>query len=53
MFNDLQDENNINFALFPALGGLRNDIGAFGGPNSKWSDMEFLLGPTGIKLMKI
>ncbi len=31
IFNDLTDPNNPGFPLFPALGGLRNDMGAYGG----------------------
>jgi len=34
-FNDLEDPNNLTFAKYPSLGGLRNDIGAYGGPNAK------------------
>ncbi|RDK84313.1 right-handed parallel beta-helix repeat-containing protein [Marinirhabdus gelatinilytica] len=30
-FNDIEDPNNPGNALFPAMGGLRNDIGAYGG----------------------
>ena len=30
-FNDVEDPNNPGFPLFPALGGLRNDMGAYGG----------------------
>lgn len=31
-FNDLEDPGNPGFALFPSRGGLRNDMGAYGGP---------------------
>ena len=31
-FNDPEDPMNPGFAEFPSLGGLRNDIGAYGGP---------------------
>ena len=31
LFNDMEDPGNPGFALFPSLGGLRNDIGAYGG----------------------
>lgn len=31
-YNDLEDPNNTGFAKYPSLGGLRNDIGAYGGP---------------------
>lgn len=30
-FNDIQDPSNPGNALYPSLGGLRNDIGAYGG----------------------
>lgn len=30
-YNDPQDPNNPGSALFPAMGGLRNDMGAYGG----------------------
>lgn len=30
-YNDLEDPNNTGFAKYPSLGGLRNDIGAYGG----------------------
>jgi len=35
LYNDPEDPNNPNFARFPSLGGLRNDIGAYGGPFSR------------------
>jgi predicted outer membrane repeat protein len=31
LFNDYEDTNNPGKALWPALGGLRNDMGAYGG----------------------
>ena len=31
LFNDLEDPSNPGFALWPALGGLRNDMGVYGG----------------------
>jgi Secretion system C-terminal sorting domain/Abnormal spindle-like microcephaly-assoc'd, ASPM-SPD-2-Hydin len=31
-YNDPEDPMNPGFAEFPSLGGLRNDIGAYGGP---------------------
>jgi len=34
-YNDPEDPNNPNSAKFPSRGGLRNDIGAYGGPLSK------------------
>jgi hypothetical protein len=30
-YNDKEDPQNLGFALYPSLGGLRNDIGAYGG----------------------
>ena len=30
-FNDVEDPGNPGFALYPSLGELRNDIGAYGG----------------------
>lgn len=35
IFNDAEDINKAGFALFPSLGKLRNDLGMYGGPNSK------------------
>jgi len=34
VYNDPEDPNNPGFALFPARIGLRNDMGAYGGPLS-------------------
>lgn len=43
-FNDPEDPNNPGLALLPALGGLRNDIGAYGGPGAiDWGE------PTAVK----
>jgi len=33
-YNDPEDPNNPGFALWPAMGTLRNDMGAYGGPNA-------------------
>jgi len=33
-FNDKEDAGNPGFALFPSMGALRNDIGAYGGPGA-------------------
>jgi len=33
-FNDPEDAMNPGFALFPAMGTLRNDMGAYGGPGA-------------------
>jgi len=43
MYNDIEDPNNPGFALFPAIGTLRNDIGHFGGPNSLWYEWNWPL----------
>jgi hypothetical protein len=32
IYNDPFDQSNPGFALFPVLGNLTNDIGAYGGP---------------------
>jgi len=32
--NDPEDPNNPGYALWPALGAIRNDMGAYGGPNA-------------------
>lgn len=32
VYNDIEDSMNLGFALYPSHGGLRNDIGAHGGP---------------------
>jgi hypothetical protein len=34
VYNDPEDPNNLGFALWPAMGTLRNDMGAYGGPNA-------------------
>lgn len=34
-FNDLEDPDNLGNALFPSMGTLRNDIGAYGGAGAK------------------
>lgn len=39
-FNDSEDSANPGSALWPALGGLRNDIGAFGGNPSLPLDLD-------------
>jgi len=33
-YNDPEDPNNPGYALWPAMGTLRNDMGAYGGPNA-------------------
>ncbi len=35
IYNDPEDPNNMNHALYPAMGTLRNDLGAYGGPLAK------------------
>jgi len=37
-FDDPEDSQNPGSALWPSLGGLRNDIGAYGGPGSSILD---------------
>ncbi|MDX1699530.1 MAG: T9SS type A sorting domain-containing protein, partial [Melioribacteraceae bacterium] len=39
-YEDIEDPTNVERAYFPALGTKRNDIGAFGGPHSKWMKIE-------------
>jgi len=34
IYNDPEDPNNPGYALWPAMGTLRNDMGAYGGPNA-------------------
>jgi PKD repeat protein len=38
MFNDVDDPTNTGFALFPARGTIRNDMGAFGGAGFQLDD---------------
>jgi len=33
-YNDPEDQNNLGYALSPAIGGLQNDLGVYGGPYS-------------------
>lgn len=35
IYNDPEDPNNLGHALYPAMGLLRNDMGAYGGPLAK------------------
>ncbi|MCD4848002.1 MAG: T9SS type A sorting domain-containing protein [Candidatus Aegiribacteria sp.] len=38
-FNDSEDPDNPGYALWPSLGGLRNDMGTYGGPGAiYWSN---------------
>ena len=40
-FNDPEDPYNPGYALWPSLGGLRNDMGTYGGPGAiYWSTPE-------------
>jgi len=39
MYFDVEDPNNLGYALYPAMGMLRNDMGTFGGPNSTWASV--------------
>ena len=39
MYYDVEDTNNPGYALYPAKGTTRNDMGTFGGPNSTWSSV--------------
>jgi len=32
VYNDVEDQSNIGFGLWPSQGNLRNDMGAYGGP---------------------
>ncbi len=34
MYDDPEDPNNPGYALYPAMGTLRNDMGIYGGPNN-------------------
>jgi hypothetical protein len=45
LYNDPEDPNNPGFALRPALGSIRNDMGAYGGPGTAGRDTVF----TGLK----
>jgi enterochelin esterase family protein len=44
IYNDPEDPLNPGFALFPALGTIRNDMGAYGG-NDAMNGSDELLGP--------
>ncbi len=35
IYNDVEDPNNSGFAKWPSQGGLRNDMGVYGGPFSR------------------
>ncbi|MBE0571755.1 MAG: right-handed parallel beta-helix repeat-containing protein [Ignavibacteriaceae bacterium] len=34
IYNDPEDPNNPGYAFYPAMGTIRNDMGAYGGPNT-------------------
>ena len=41
IFNDIEDPDNLGYALWPAMGTITNDMGAFGGSNSAiWVDND-------------
>lgn len=46
IYNDPEDPNNLNNALWPSQGGLRNDMGAYGGP---MRDVFPIFNPVGVK----
>ncbi|MDX1699531.1 MAG: right-handed parallel beta-helix repeat-containing protein [Melioribacteraceae bacterium] len=41
IYNDMTNEPGDNI-IYPAYGTVRNDMGAFGGPHSRWSEMSIL-----------
>jgi enterochelin esterase family protein len=44
-YNDLEDPGNPGFPLWPALGTLRNDMGAYGGDPSVTPQVPLIFGP--------
>jgi uncharacterized protein (UPF0218 family) len=53
-FNDKENLNNPGFALFPSLGGLRNDLGAYGGPGAMLlPDFAYITGIEGDRKLSI
>ena len=42
-YNDFEDPDNLGFPLYPAMGGLRNDMGAYGGNGTYLFDQENIL----------
>ena len=34
LYNDPENPNHLGYALYPAMGTIRNDMGAYGGPNA-------------------
>lgn len=41
LYNDPENPNNPGFALYPAQGTIRNDMGAYGGPYAAGSSINF------------
>ncbi len=39
-FNDVEDPDNPGYALWPAMGGLTNDMGAYGGAGAPFVDTD-------------
>ncbi len=54
IYNDIEDPENVGYALYPALGELRNDMGAFGGTGGQnWvplDDQDAMIRPNFITL---
>ena len=59
-FNDLADPQKTSSALFPSMGGVRNDMGAYGGPLANYipafleaaCEINSNEGPTGMDINK-
>ena len=47
-YNDPEDPNNPGNALYPALGTIRNDMGAFGGPYAAYYSFNLAPAPFGL-----
>ncbi len=47
-YNDPEDPDNNGYALYPAQGTLRNDMGAYGGPFASSWDLATLIAPPSI-----
>jgi parallel beta-helix repeat protein len=45
-YNDPRDSNKPGYALYPAQGTIRNDIGAYGGPYAGSSDVVVIAAPS-------
>ncbi|MDX1699958.1 MAG: T9SS type A sorting domain-containing protein [Melioribacteraceae bacterium] len=41
-YEDVEDPDSTGIPWAPAFGTLRNDMGAYGGPNAKWGEMKIL-----------